>query len=231
MGENGLSRFTDEETTLRFHTLTEHMLKVNESMNLTAIKEPRAVILLHFADSLSIEKLLPENATVADIGCGAGFPTLPLAICRPDLSFLAIDSTAKRIAYVEDTCRLLSLTNVKALATRAEDAGRGEFRGKFDVCTARAVAALPVLSELCLPFLKKGGKFLAMKGKRGEEEWQDATRATATLGGKLITRHTVTLVDSEKGENDTRIILEVEKVAPTPPQYPRPYAKILKKPL
>lgn len=229
MEQNGLERFVNKEICTKFHVLTERMLEVNQYMNLTAIKEPRAVILRHYADSLTIEKYLPTGAKIADIGCGAGFPSLPLAICRSDLEILSLDSTAKRIRYVEETAALLGCTNLSAVAMRAEDGGKGKYREAFDVCTARAVAELPILSELCLPFVKKGGKFLAMKAKKADEEWENATRAVTTLGGKLIARHTVTLCDEE--ERDERILFEIEKVKPTPAQFPRAYAKICKSPL
>ena len=227
--QNGFAARTDEQTVQKFHQLTERMLEVNEHMNLTAIKEPRAVILRHYADSLTIEQLLPQNARMADVGCGAGFPSLPLAICRPDLKILSLDSTAKRIRYVQETADMLGCGNLTAITARAEDAGKGEHREKYDVCTARAVAALPVLAELCLPLVKVGGKFLAMKARKGEEEWESAASAVAKLGGKLIARHTITLTDGE--EQDDRIIFEIEKVKPTPAQYPRAYAKIVKNPL
>jgi 16S rRNA (guanine527-N7)-methyltransferase len=229
LAQNGFSAHASAENAAKFHQLTTHMLAVNEHMNLTAIKEPRAVVLRHYADSLTIAHLLPQNATLADVGCGAGFPSLPLAIVRPDLKILALDSTAKRIRYVQETADMLGCENLTALAARAEEAGKGAHRERYDVCTARAVAALPVLAELCLPLVRVGGKFLAMKARRGEEEWESAAAAVAKLGGKLIARHTVTLTDG--GEQDERIIFEIEKVKPTPAQYPRAYAKIVKNPL
>ncbi len=227
--QNDLARFATPAHAAKFHALTARMLEVNEHMNLTAIKDPRAVILRHYADSLSVEPLLPIGAAVADIGCGAGFPSLPLAIARPDLHILSLDSTAKRIRYVKETAELLGCEGIEAVAMRAEEAGAGRYREKFDVCTARAVAALPILAELCLPFVRLGGKFLAMKAKRGEEEWESAANAVRQLGGRLIARHTLTLTDGE--EHDERIIFEIEKVKPTPANLPRPYAKILKSPL
>ena len=227
--QNGFAAHTDAEHAAKFHQLTTRMLEVNEYMNLTAIKEPRAVILRHYADSLTVEPYLPQNASVVDVGCGAGFPSLPLAICRPDLKILSLDSTAKRIRYVQETADRLGCQNLTALAARAEEAGKGAHREKYDFCTARAVAALPVLAELCLPLVRVGGKFLAMKAKKGEEEWESAARAVARLGGKLIARHTVTLSDGD--EQDERIIFEIEKVKPTPAEFPRAYAKISKNPL
>ena len=229
MTQNGFGAHVNEANADKFYQLTTRMLEVNEYMNLTAIKEPRAVVLRHYADSLTIEAMLPQNARLIDVGCGAGFPSLPLAIARPDLKILSLDSTAKRIRYVQETADLLGCENLTAIAARAEEAGKGKHREKYDVCTARAVAALPVLAELCLPLVRVGGKFLAMKARKGEEEWESAARAVSRLGGKLIARHTVTLTDGE--EQDERIIFEIEKVAHTPAAYPRAYAKIVKSPL
>lgn len=229
MRDNGFSRFANEVFCAKFHTLCEHMLEVNQHMNLTAIKEPRAVILRHFADSLTIEPFLPQNATVVDVGCGAGFPSLPLAICRPDLKILALDSTEKRIRYVQETAQLLGCQGLTAIAARAEEASKAQYRERFDICTARAVAALPILSELCLPFVKPGGRFLAMKARQGNEEWASATSAVRQLGGKLIAKHDILLKD--EGEEDERSIFEIKKEKPSPKEFPRRYAQIVKNPL
>ena len=229
MALNGLSDLTDNGKSRKFYDLTERMLSVNEHMNLTAIKDPAAIVLLHYADSLTAARFLPKNAKIADIGCGAGFPCLPLAICRPDLSILALDSTEKRIQYVKQTAELLSCKNLSAVAMRAEEGGKGGYREQFDVCTARAVASLPALSELCLPFVRVGGTFLAMKGKKGEEELKEATNAIKRLGGEVAELHAVTLRSST--EEDTRYLIEIKKVKPTPAEFPRQWARILKKPL
>jgi 16S rRNA (guanine527-N7)-methyltransferase len=229
LAQNGFSAYATAENAAKFHELTTRMLQVNEYMNLTAIKEPRAVILRHYADSLTVAPLLPQGASICDVGCGAGFPSLPLAIARPDLKILSLDSTAKRIRYVQESADLLGCKNLTALAARAEDAGKGAHRERYDVCTARAVAALPVLAELCLPLVRTGGKFLAMKAKRGEEEWESAARAISRLGGKLIARHEITLKNGTECEE--RIIFEIEKCKPTPKEFPRAYAKITKSPL
>jgi 16S rRNA (guanine527-N7)-methyltransferase len=229
MALNGFERFATEDKSRTFYDLTVRMLEINEKMNLTAIKSLEGIILLHYADSLTAEPFLPQNARVADIGCGAGFPCLPLAICRPDLSLLAVDSTEKRINYVKDTAKLLNCRNLEAVAMRAEEGGKGAYREQFDVCTARAVAALPALSELCLPYVKLGGKFLAMKGKRGEEELREAESAIKRLGGECVAMHKITLTDGK--EEDTRYLFEIAKVAPTPADLPRPWGRILKKPL
>ena len=138
MALNGFSRFADEDKSRMFYQLTERMLSVNEKMNLTAIKEESAIVLLHYVDSLTAEAFLPQNARIADIGCGAGFPCLPLAICRPDLSILALDSTEKRIQYVRETANLLNCRGLTAVSMRAEEGGKGIYREAFDCCTARA---------------------------------------------------------------------------------------------
>lgn len=230
MALNDLSEFCTEDNIRRFYQLTDHMLTVNESMNLTAIKDVAEIVLLHYADSLQAATFLPKNARIADVGCGAGFPCLPLAICRPDLSILALDSTEKRIRYVADTATTLGCDNIEAVAMRAEDGGKGIYREQFDVCTARAVAALPALAELCLPFVRVGGTFLAMKGKRADEELEAAQSAIGKLGGKLAKSHALTL-RRENGEDETRALIEIKKTSPTPCAYPRAWGKILKKPL
>ena len=229
MTQNGFSAYADEAHAKRFYDLTVRMLETNEKMNLTAIKEEAAIVLLHYADSLTAVRFLPQNARIADIGCGAGFPCLPLAICRPDLQILALDSTEKRIRYVAETAAALGCNNLSAVAMRAEDGGQGCHREQFDVCTARAVAALPLLAELCLPYVRIGGSFLAMKGKRGEEELAEARSAIQRLGGECKAVHRITLQGG--AEEETRYLIEIQKVRATPKEFPRPWAKILKKPL
>ena len=146
---NGLGALLDKKKSELFFLLTERMLTENEKYNLTAITEPDKIILNHYADCALLAAKLGRGAKIIDVGCGAGFPTLPLAIVREDISILAMDSTAKRINYVNETASLLGLTNVTAVAMRAEDAARlAEYREKFDVATARAVAEMRVLTEL-----------------------------------------------------------------------------------
>lgn len=206
------------------------MLEVNKSMNLTAITDESAIILKHYADSVSISKYIPKKSTVIDIGCGAGFPCLPLAIFRPDLNITALDGTAKRIEYVKATAKLLNLDNVTAIAGRAEEyASKPEYRESFDIVTARAVAALPVLSELCLPFVKVGGLFLAMKASQGEAEAEAAANAIKTCGGCISSIDRSELTDGIAFEN--RVIIKATKTTKTPPKYPRHYSQISKKPL
>ena len=173
---------------------------------------------------------MPKGARIADVGCGAGFPTLPMAILREDISVVGIDSTAKRIAYVAESAKMLSLDNVSAVAMRAEDGGKNaEYRERFDIVTARAVAELRILAELCLPMVRIGGKMIAMKGKNAEFELAGAKRAIAILGGRSTTVEDITL------SNDTEVLthplITIEKKERTPATYPRPYAQISKKPL
>ena len=221
----------DEEKAQRLYALTSRMLEVNEHMNLTAIKDEKAIILRHYADSLAICEHIPHGASIIDVGCGAGFPTLPLAIFRPDLKITALDSTAKRIDYVNQTANLLGLDNVTAIAERAEALGNDpKYREKFDCATARAVAALPILSELCIPFVKVGGKFIAMKAQKAEAEINASLSAIKKCGAELENQISSPLI-SDDSPSETRIIVISKKTRHTPQEYPRHYSKISKKPL
>lgn len=229
-GDNGLSSYLSRETSDKFLTLTKRMLCENEKYNLTAITDPIKIILNHYADCVSLAAHLKKGAKVIDVGCGAGFPTLPLAIVRGDLDILAVDSTAKRISYVSETAEMLGLSNVKAVAMRAEDGAKdASLRESFDYATARAVAEMRVLCELCLPYVKVSGRFIAMKGKNAEFELSGAKRAIAILGGATPTVENITLRGC--GEVLTHPLLIVQKKAKTPPAYPRAFAQISKKPL
>ena len=221
----------DEKKAEKLYMLTERMLEVNKSMNLTAIKEEKAIILRHYADSLFVSEYIEQNARVIDVGCGAGFPTLPLAIFRPDLQILALDSTSKRIEYVKQTAKLLELDNVTAMAERAETLGNSlDYREKFDYATARAVAAMPVLTELCMPFVRVGGKYVAMKAQKADEELSLSMGAITKCGGKLNQSIIKPLTDIDNSEENRTLIL-VDKIKPTPKEFPRHYSKISKKPL
>ena len=228
--DNGLSGLLSISRVEKLHALTEHMLTENEKFNLTAITDPDKIILNHYADCAVLAMRLPKGARVCDVGCGAGFPTLPVAILREDVNILALDSTAKRIAYVSGAAELLGLKNVTAVAMRAEDAGmNSEYGEKCDTATARAVAELRVLAELCLPLVKVGGSFIAMKGKNATAELSSAKRAIATLGGRNTTMEEISL----KGKDEvlSHPLILIEKREKTPKSYPRPYAQISKKPL
>lgn len=229
-GANGLGKLLSRERAEQFYRLTVFMLEENEKYNLTAIVDPDKIVLSHYADCAVPAKLFAKGASVCDIGCGAGFPTLPLAILREDISITAIDSTAKRVEYVRRAAELLGLTNVRTVTMRAEDGGASpEYREKFDYATARAVAEMRILSELCLPYVKRGGSFVAMKGKNAEFELRDAKRAITMLGGREVTTETVEL--HSQTETLSHPLIIVKKGERTPDKYPRPYAQISKKPL
>lgn len=227
---NGLDEYATEQNKQAFAKLCTHILEVNKMHNLTAIRDVPGVITKHFADSLTIATHIPQNATVIDVGTGGGFPTLPLAIARPDLKITAVDSTAKKIAHVQNTARLFELDLVNAIAGRAEDLAQTSMRESYDVATARAVSELRILCEITLPFVKIGGNLIAMKGASGIIELEDAKNAISTLGGKFIAEHHIFLTD-ENGNKEERYIFIIQKVKHTPNNFPRQYAQILKKPL
>lgn len=211
--------------------LTERMLSVNQTMNLTAITDPDGILLRHYVDSATLSEHVPVGAKLLDVGCGAGFPTIPLGIFRPDLTITALDGTAKRIRYVEETCALLGLSQVRAVAGRAEELGQEPvYRERFDVVTARAVASMSVLGELCLGFARVGGQMIAMKSQHAKEELKAAARCLSLCGGgapRLTERELI----SAEGLTEQRALIIVPKISPTPKNYPRHFSKISKKPL
>lgn len=211
------------------------LVEWNEKMNLTAITQPEDIVLKHFADSLTPLPLLPQGTGISliDVGTGAGFPGIPLAILRPDIKLTLLDSLNKRLVFLQEVCEKVGLSAVTVHA-RAEEGGRRPLlREQFDVATARAVAALPVLTEYCLPFVKVGGRFIAMKGPESDQERESAKRAIGLLGGKPPVTHSLLLpaYPKEGVEQLERRLYVVEKSRPTPPAYPRPSAKIAKAPL
>lgn len=218
----------DEDAFSRLDTFAEMLIETNKSFNLTAIKEPDDVTVKHFADCLSIFKYvdIPENAKIIDVGTGAGFPGLVLKLYRPDIQMTFLDSTKKRLGFIEN---VLNECGIKGdiLHMRAEEAAQlSKYREKYDFATARAVAALPVLSEYCLPFVKVGGSFVSMKSAESNEEISEAKKAINVLGGKIEEDILFNLV-----ENMPRRIIRIKKNSQTPTKYPRPSAQISKKPL
>ncbi|MBP3697790.1 MAG: 16S rRNA (guanine(527)-N(7))-methyltransferase RsmG [Clostridia bacterium] len=217
-----------EDALEKFDMLAELLIEQNKTMNLTAITDPDEVVIKHFADSISLLSAInPEqNAKILDLGTGAGFPGIPLLITRPDIRLTMVDSTAKKLRYVADTVEKLGL-EAETLHARAEEAGKNaDYREQYDIVCSRAVAALNVLSEYCLPFVKVGGVFVAMKSAKAEEEIADAKKAIGILGGKIIDKKTFTLSDG--GE---RTLIIIKKISQTSPKYPRVSAQISKKPL
>jgi 16S rRNA (guanine527-N7)-methyltransferase len=230
---NNIAHLLDDEKAEKLLRLTEILLTENEKYNLTAIKDIDKIILLHYVDSLTAEALFPVGASVIDVGCGAGFPSVPLAICRPDLKITAMDSTAKKVNYVSMVSSELSL-GINTVCARAEEIAKADaddsLRECFDCATARAVADLTVLSELCLPMVKRGGAFIVMKGKNGLSEIDNAKKAIYTLGGKIEDLSEFALKDKD-GELYERVSAKIVKVGKTPKEYPRAFAQIRKKPI
>ena len=227
---NRIERLLTPSITAKLDTLIKRMIDVNEKMNLTAITEPEDVILKHIADSATVVEYIPKNARLLDVGTGAGFPALPIAIFRPDVSVYALDSTAKKLKYIEETAKLLELDNIKTVSGRAEELGRSvNYRERFDVVTARAVAGLNVLTELCVPFVKLGGLFVSMKGSSAAEELDLAKSGVVQLGGSRF--NDIPLILAYNGNELQRHILISKKLKNTPDSFPRMYNRITKKPL
>ena len=212
----------------RFYLLATRLLEENEKYNLTAIRTLDGVIQKHFYDSAAAAIAIPKNASVIDIGSGAGFPTLPLAIIRPELKLTPVDSTEKKVNFIRDTAKLLGLTNVNPVFGRAEDLAKTDMRNGFSCAIARSVAALPIICELCLPFVKPNGIFVAMKSEIALHEIEESENARKALGA----RRDVTLTELYVDDNgDKRMLFTISKTSRTPDNYPRNYGQIKKKPL
>ncbi len=220
----------DEQGATTLEALCSHMLSVNDKMNLTAIRDEDGVILKHLVDSVAVLPFIPKGASVVDVGCGGGFPSLPVAILRPDVSVLGLDSVTKKVEYVKGTASLLGLDNVSVSNARAEVLGQDALhREKYDIVTARGVGRLHLLYELCLPLVKVGGAFIAMKALTTSEELDEARGALSLLGAELEGVTEYTLTDGSEVLN--RSIIVIRKVANTPKKYPRNNSQIAKKPL
>lgn len=207
----------------------ELLVEWNEKMNLTAITDESGVALKHFADSLSLLNFLdiPQNSSLADVGTGAGFPGVVLKIARPDIKLTLIDSLNKRLVFLNEVCTQLGI-DAELIHSRAEDGARDEkLRESFDFVASRAVARMNVLSEYCLPYVKVGGAFCAMKGAMANDEFKEAMNAINTLGGKLEEKYFFELPENG-GE---RAIAVVRKMKNTPSKYPRQSGKIKAKAL
>lgn len=211
----------------RLEEFSRLLLEKNQVMNLTAITEPDQVATLHLLDSLSLLPLADfAGKTAVDVGTGAGFPGVPLAIAVPESRITLLDSLGKRVDFLRESCAALGLSNAVCVQARAEEFA-GDRRESFDLAVSRAVAALPVLCELCLPLVKPGGAFIAMKSVDCGRELAEAEAAIRLLGGRL--RDTVDYAIPTTGIVHRAVI--VEKVSPAPKKYPRRFAQIKKQPL
>lgn len=215
-----------EEAVSLLRDYGRELLRVNATTNLTAIREETEAAKLHFLDCAALLKAADfAGCRVIDVGSGAGFPGVPMRILQPDLKLTTIDSVGKKVDFVKNTCEMLGIRDVNCIWGRVEELP--QLRESFDIAVSRAVADLVVLAELSLPQVKQGGLFIAMKGPECREEVAQAELAIKTLGGRVrdIWRYTI------PGTEVTHAAVIVEKVKSTPPQYPRRYAQIKKKPL
>ena len=201
------------ERAATFNRYAEMLRERNEKINLTAITEPEEVKVKHFLDSCSAAELLPGGASVLDIGSGAGFPGLPLKIVRPDLTVTLLDSVNKKVAFVSDVVAELKLSGVTAVHARIEDFPH---KGEYDAVVSRAVAELSTLAEYALPFVKIGGAFIAYKSEKAESEAEAAASAITLLGGRIRE-----IREAFVAAGLTRKLIVIDKIAPTPPKYPR----------
>ena len=205
------------------------LLEWNEKINLTAITEPHEVLYKHFYDCILFFKNVdvPKNAKLIDVGTGAGFPAMVLKIVRPDLTVTLLDSLNKRIVFLNDVIEKLGLSGIEAVHSRAEDGGKNKlYREKYDIACARAVASMPVLLEYCVPFVRVGGLFAAMKGPSAESEVALCSNAISQLGVAKPNIICETLTGNEQ-----RTFVTFKKISQTPPKYPRKSGNISKQPL
>lgn len=204
----------------------EILVEYNQKVNLTAITDPEGIEDKHFADSLLLANLPETAGKLVDVGTGAGFPGVVAKIFRPELQLTLMEPTGKRVEFLKYVCAQLGLSGVEFAKERAEEAARKVWREQFDVATARGVAALPMLSEYCLPLVKVGGVFLAMKGPGAAEELAESGAALKKLGGKGSG-----VAEFHLPGGDVRNIIRIKKISQTPPVYPRNGGKIAKSPL
>ncbi len=216
-----------EKQVKQFYNYMNLLIEWNNKINLTAITEPKEIILKHFVDCATINKFIDENK-VLDIGTGAGFPGIPLKIINEDLEITLADSLNKRIKFLDIVIETLELNKIETIHARAEELAKNKkYRESYDIVVSRAVAALNVLLEYTTPFIKVGGKVICMKGNNVEEEIKESKNAIKILGTKMLPVEKVVLPDTEI----TRNIITVEKIKNTPAKYPRKAGTPAKEPL
>ncbi|TVT28034.1 16S rRNA (guanine(527)-N(7))-methyltransferase RsmG [Salinicoccus cyprini] len=213
----------------QFRKYFDMLVEWNDKVNLTAVTDEADVYLKHFYDSLTplFHVDIPEGASICDVGAGAGFPSIPMKIVRPDIKVTIVDSLNKRIMFLNELTAELDLDKMHLVHDRAENFAQGAQRHMFDIVTARAVAQLNVLAELCLPLVRTGGRFIVLKGRKGAEELEDSRFALELLGGELEGTHNFTLPE----EDSERYILDIRKRRKSPGKYPRKAGTPNKSPL
>ena len=208
----------DNKKEEQFYKYMELLLEWNEKINLTAITEPNDIILKHFIDSITINKYIEQSNSIMDIGTGAGFPGIPLKIMNQNKKITLVDSLNKRINFLNEVCKEISLENIQCIHARAEELANDlKYRENFETVVSRAVARLNVLIEYMLPFVKKGGLCICMKGPNIDGELEEAKNAIKVLGGKIKSVESFFLPDSDIERN----VIIIEKVTETPKKYPR----------
>ncbi len=225
---NNMGDLINEQKADKLCSLYYALIETNKTTNLTAITDEKGVVLKHFVDSATICKHIPKQSKLIDVGCGAGFPSIPVAILREDVQVTSLDSTGKKINFLNETVKMLELSNIIGVCSRAESYV-SEHREIYDVCTSRAVARMNVLAEICVPFVKKDGLFIAMKSNKGNEEIAEARSGLSRLGVVLESTESLQLI--LEGERIDREIYAFKKAFSTPKEYPRNYSQITKRPL
>ena len=222
---------TDKQKT-QFEQYFKDLVETNEHVNLTRITDKEDVYLKHFFDSITplftFKDVFTKGATLCDVGAGAGFPSIPLKILLPDLKITIVDSLAKRLTFLKELIAKLGLSEVELVHGRAEDVGQNKlYREHFDLVTARAVANMTVLSEYCLPLVKKGGYLVALKGPKAEGELEESSKAIQVLGGEKVSETELTLPNSD----EERTLILIKKIKQTPKKYPRQVGTPRRKPI
>lgn len=202
----------------QFEEFKKLLLEWNEKINLTAITEGSDIISKHFIDSLTCMKYIKSNDKIIDVGTGAGFPGVPIKIVSRETKITLLDSLNKRLVYLNDVIEKLELSGIETIHSRAEELGNNkDYREKYDIAVARAVANLKVLSEYCIPFVRVGGKFICMKGSEYETELSEAKAQIEALGGKVTNVEEIVLPNTDIKHT----IIIIEKIKSTPKNFPR----------